>query len=174
MFKKLLVFFYVTQIVATSVLNAYESEDKVKAVIIGKLAKYIKWEDKKEDNDFIITVLNNPYDDLFDKVYAKKKIQGKQVKIDYIDDISQLKNPHILYIPKTEAAELSPILNVTSDKNILTVSDIRGFAEKQGIVQVYFASQKAKLKINVDAANKQNLKIKSSLLNIAEVVKEEK
>lgn len=152
-------------------LNAYESEDKLKVIIIGKISKFISWENNTQD-DFVITVLNDPFKNLFKKIYAKKKIKSKNVKIVYIDSIDDLKFTNILYIPSSELSNLQNILQKTKTKNILTVSDIRGFAEKKGSVQIYFVSQKIKLKINFDTTKRDGLKIKSTLLNIATVIQE--
>ncbi|MEA3227873.1 MAG: YfiR family protein [Campylobacterota bacterium] len=155
-----------------SSLNAYESEDKLKVVIIAKVAKFIKWENKDYDN-FIITVLNNPYGDLFDKTLHRKKIKNKTIEIKYIDDIDSLSDTNILYISTSDAKQLTTVLDKTKDKNILTVSDIRGFTDKDGIMQIYFSSQKVKLRINLKTATKENLKINSSLLRIADVIRGE-
>lgn len=152
-------------------LNAYESEEKLKIIVIGKIAKFIKWEPSK-NKVFTITILNNPDDTLFDEIFLNKKIQGKNVKLIYIDNIDQLSITNILYIPKTDSKALLNILKKTKNKNILTVSDIRGFADKNGIIQISFVSQKVKLKINLNEANKSRLKISLSLLRIADVIKD--
>jgi len=150
-------------------LYASPSEDKLKAVIIGKIAKFITWESKQEKN-FVITVLDSKTKNLLDKVYHDKSIKSKKVKIVHIKNINELGFTHILYIAPSHASSLKNILAKIEDKNILTVSDIRGFSEKEGVVQIYFASQKVKLKINLDSAKKSHLKISSSLLRIATVV----
>lgn len=168
---KLVIFIVISVFLTT--LNAYESEDKLKVVIIGKVAKFIKWKDNNYDN-FIITVLNNPYEKLFDKTFQNKKIKNKNIQIKYISNIDELTDTNILYIPPSNAKNLSDILSQLDGKNILTVSDIRGFAEKNGMMQIYFVSQKVKLKVNLDVAKRENLKISSSLLRIAKVIKEEK
>ncbi len=157
-------------ILLCSNLQAYESEDKLKVVIIGKVAKYVTWQDSDGDV-FKITVLNNPFGDLIDKRYSDKKINKKPVEIKYIDSIDDISTPHILYIHDVSSAQLEQILQKVSGKNILTISDSRGFADKKGIVQIYFASQKVKLKINHGVSKKENLMISSALLRIAEVVK---
>jgi len=154
-----------------SLLNASSSEDKLKVMIIGKVAKYVTWKESNRDN-FVITVLNNPFDDLFDKRYMRKKIHSKNVKIVSIQAIKQLTSTDILYIPKSDASRLDTILKAVKNKNILTVSDIRGFAEKKGMLQLSFVAQKIKLTINLDAVKKAKLKIRSTLLRIAKVIKE--
>jgi len=157
-------------VIMFTTLNAYESEDKLKAVIIGKVAKYITWQDKNSEN-FTITILKNKNGDLFDKLYNGKKIAKKPVKIIYIDDVKELGETNVLYVSKNSSKDLNRILENINGKNILLVGDIRGFAEKGGTMQIYFASQKIKLRINLQSAKKDNLKFKSTLLRIADVIK---
>ena len=153
-----------------STLSAYDSEDKFQVVIIGKIAKYVNFPSDNHNN-FVITVLNNPFENIFDETYKNKKIKSKPIKINYIDNIEDLKFTHILYIPKSNSLQLPEILKYTKNKNILTISDIRGFSQKGGMVQLSFVSQKLKIKINVDMAKKENLKIKSTLLRIVDIIK---
>lgn len=149
---------------------AYESEDELKVVLTGKIAKFITWQGDGEAK-FVITVIKNPYKNLFEKKYKNKKIKNKPVLIKYIDDISDLSFTNILYIPKVTSKELSSILKKTTQKNILTVSTMRAFAQKGGAVQLFFVSQKGRLKINLDVIKKENFKVKSSFIRISEVVK---
>ena len=136
--------------------------------MIGKIANYITWKSKKNDV-FIITVLNNPFGDLLDKTYKNRKIKGKKVQIKYISNMKELGETDILYIASSDKSKLDNIIK--NVKNVLTISSIRGFAQKSGIIQIYFASQRMKLKINLGEATANNLSIKSSLLRIATIVK---
>jgi len=154
----------------TTSLFSYESENKIQALIVGKIAKFITWEDESSDT-FVITMLHNSFGDTFDKVYKDKQIKGRNVEIRYITDIKDIKKTDVLYISNVTSTELDEILLKLKNTNILTISDLRGFAQKRGVVQVYFASQKPKLKINLISAKEQNLQIKSSLLQIADVIK---
>ena len=124
----------------------------------------------QKEND----LLEVHFNDLINKLYDGKKIKSKKVKIVHIDSIDNLEFTNVLYIPDSKASSLSNILEKTKNKNILLISDIRGFAEKKGTMQIYFVSQKIKLKINLDTAKEENLKIKSSLLRIASVIQENK
>ena len=153
--------------------SGYVSEEKLSVVIIGKIAKFVSWEDSNNE-DFIITILDDPFDGLFSEVYDSKKIKNKNIKIKYIDNINDLEKTNILYISSSHFDKLEEIMQKVNNKNILTISDIRGFAQKGGIVQIYFASQKIKLKINIDILKDEKLKVKPSLLRIVEVIKEGK
>jgi len=50
-------------------LEAYDKNDKLEVLIMGKASKYIKWRDDNSEN-FTITILNNPYENLFEVVYC--------------------------------------------------------------------------------------------------------
>ena len=151
-------------------IYAQHSESSLKILIIGKVAKYITWQESHHKN-FIITVLKNRDNNIFDTTYHNRKIKHKPVIIKYIDDIKKLTKTDILYISSLNSKDLSKILQYIEGKNIFTVSDIRGFAEKGGMMQIYFASQRVKLKINLDVTQQEHFKIKSSLLRIANVLR---
>ncbi|MCK9492265.1 MAG: YfiR family protein [Sulfurimonas sp.] len=162
--------FFLFFLLFTTSLFSYESENKIQALIIGKIAKFITWEDESRDT-FIITMLHNSFGDTLEQVYKGKQIKGKNVEIRYISDIKEIQKTDVLYVSNVTSIELDEILLKLKNTNVLTISDLRGFAEKKGIVQIYFASQKPKLKINLTSAKEQNLQIKSSLLQIADVIK---
>ncbi len=152
-------------------LFSYQSEEALKVAVIGKVAKYISW--PNDTSTFTIVILDNPFGKEIDATYKNKKINGKKVKIVRINDIKDLpKDTKILYIPQKDSYKLTTILQNISNKNILTISDIRGFAQKKGILQIYFLSRKLRLKINLDEAKKNDLQIRSVLLRIVKIVKD--
>lgn len=150
-------------------INAYESENKLKTVIVGKIAKYIFW-NKSIPDKFVITVLNNEFGMLFEETYVNKKIKSKSVKIRYIENIYQLSDSEILFVSKSND-NIKEILAYTKHKNILTISDKRGFAQKGGIIQLYFVGQMLKLKINIDTMQEDGFKANRTLLRIVDIVK---
>jgi len=156
----------------TSSLYSYESEDKLKAVILGKVAKYIEF---KENNSstFRITVLNNQFGTLFDDIYHNKTIQSKPVKIQYIKDINELNATDILFISSANSWLIGDILQKIEGWGLLSVSDLRGFAQKGGVLQLYFLGQKLKLKMNIDALKREGLDADNTLLRIVDIVKED-
>jgi len=167
--KFIFIFFFVA-----SSLFSYQSETYLKAFIIGKVAKYVEWS-AQETKDFTIAVLHNPFENILDTIYKNKMIHGKKVKLVYINDISELpEDTNILYIPKEDSAQLPDIIDKIKDKPILTISPIRGFAEKKGILQIYFVARKIKFKINLDIAKQNDLYIKSTLLRISKVLQKDK
>jgi len=154
----------------TLLLNASEAPEKLKALIVGKVAKYVHW--KHNTNKFFtITMINEPSPEFFYQLYENQKIKNRSVKINHISSIDELRTTDILYIPKGNTLQLSHILESIDSKDILTISDIRGFAQKGGMIQLSFVSQKIKLKVNTDVAKEHDLHITPTLLRIADRVK---
>jgi len=152
-------------------LQASLSEEKLKVMLIGKVTKYVVWNKKNVSDELHITILNNPFDTLPQKIYANKTIDGKKIVFSYIDTIDELQDCDLLYIPKSAASQLDTIFQKLQNKKIFTISDIRGFAQKGGMLQLYFISQKIKLKINLQSVKEHGLNIRSTLLRIAKVIK---
>jgi hypothetical protein len=158
----------------TVTLQASLSEDKLKVMLIGKIAKYIVWDENSTSNELCITILKNPFEKIPHQFYKDKKIDGKDVKIKYIENIDELNESDILYIPSSESSQLQTILDSIKGKGIFVISDIRGFAQKSGMLQLYFVSRKIKLKINLQSVKEEHLNIRSTLLRIAKVIKEDR
>jgi hypothetical protein len=155
----------------SGVVTAYasESEDTVKVAIIGKLAKFVSG-NTSSNNRFTIAVLNNPFGTLPYKIFQRKMIHKHPVAIHYIQSLKELKDAQILYIPKMNHSAMKKLLQTVRGKKILTISDSRGFAQRGGMIQLYRKAQNMRLKINLHAAQQAGLRIRSSLLKIADIV----
>jgi len=153
-------------------LHAYEPENNLKAILVSKIANFVKWQDCSSDK-FKITIFNDGYNDSLNQNYIQSPIKQKEVVIQNVQDIKELKETNILFIQKTSSKTLNEIMHYIKGRNILTISDIRGFTEKGGIVQIYSLNQKLKIRINVDIAKQEKLNIKASLLRLADVVRSE-
>lgn len=163
---------FIILLVLITNLHAYQLEDKLKVAIIGKIAKFVQW-NKPATQNFSIIVLNTK-NQFFKTLLEGKRVNSKPIKVIYINNINNLKDSDILYISQSSSQNLQSIFKAIKNKNILTISDIRGFAQKGGMIQLYTKNQKLKLRINVNSVKAENLKIKSSLLRISTLVKETK
>ncbi len=161
-----------------SLLISSSSEIDLKAVFIGKFTSFITWTNNSNKDKFVISVIdNNPFDNRLNELYSGKTIQNRPVEIKYFsstDDFEVLKGSDILFITITNQKKVKEITDFAKANSILTVSDMEGFAERGGIIQIDFVMQKVKLKINNSASKNANIKISASLLNISEVIEEKK
>ena len=151
-------------------LFAINQERDLQAVFLGRFAKFIEWPQNDRDI-FIITLIDeNPFGDLLNKLYAKKMIHGKKVKIKYVTKIEDIGESDILFITLENSEEVNSVIKYAQQHSILTISEKRGFAQRGGIIQLTFVMQKPYLVINYASSIKSNIKISSSLLAISQDV----
>jgi len=154
-------------------------EYAVKAAFLVKFAHYVHWPAASfpaADTPISIGVLGeDPFGDLLDQLVQgdavgtdKRKIMVKRSK--KLDD---LKSCQVLFIGKTEAAQIAQVLAGLGQAGILTVGETEGFAHRGGIINFYLAGEngdKVRFEINNDAAESRGLKIDPGLLRLATVV----
>ena len=148
---------------------AYEEESKLICAITSKITKFTQ-KNNPEINPYVITVFHKQFGDLFTDLFKGIKINNKDVQILYIDDIYNLKQSNVLFIFDTPTDKLNEILSFIKNKHILTISTMRGFAQRGGMIQIYSLNQKLKLNINLTAVKKEDIYINSALLRIASIV----
>ena len=84
--------------------------------------------------------------------------------------MEEIKTCHILFISRSETDRLEPILARLKDRNILTVADAEGFAQRGVMIRFVTEHNKIRLRINLEAAKAAHLTISSKLLRPAEIV----
>ncbi len=166
------IFFTLIILILPYMLSASSSESEIKVAILGKFAHFVKHKTPTKNDNFVITVFKDKnFVTLLQKKYAKKKINKKNVEVNAITEISNIQRPDILYIGDIPQEEQAKVITTAYKHSLFSVSSQSGFAQRGGILQLYFLSQKIRFKINLTAAKKSNLKISASLLSIATLVK---
>jgi hypothetical protein len=98
----------------------------------------------------------------------------------HITSNSQIPSCHVLFISGSEEERVSSLLGIAKSYPILTVSEIKGFVEQGGIIEMVkteksiglFSKDKINLRINVKLAESEGLRLDAQLLEIAaEVIK---
>ena len=148
----------------------YSTQDRIKAFIIGKVANYVTWQNFDSRTFKITVIADKRFGELVKTTYSSAKIKNRYVEVSIIESLEELNETHVLFIPEASYSVLTGILEKIKGKGVLTISDSRGFAEKNGIIQLYYSGQKTRLKINYEKSKTENLEISSSLLQIAQIV----
>ncbi len=107
------------------------------------------------------------------KPLEQKTVHGFNLRGITIDQNDDINDCHVLYIGSSGKLKVAEYLPQVSDNNILTVSEIGGFASRGGMVELYKEKQQIKLIINMDAVRKENIKLSSKLLKFSTVLREE-
>jgi len=151
-------------------LLASNQERDLQAVLIGRLAQFVQWNHPKEHLFRITVIGNNPFGDLLNRLYEKKKIDGKSVEIKHIAHLEEIGQADILFVALENQQEVQEAILYAIKNSILTIGTQRGFAQRGGIVQLSFVMQKPRLVINHKTAQYSNIKIQAPLLAIAQEI----
>ena len=150
----------------------------VKAVFLYNLANFVSWPAHSFDGPstpFRICILGkDPFGSVLDKTVQNETVQGRQIVVERVSDITDLCVCHILFISSSMKAQLPRILKMTRNCGVLTVGDVEGFAHLGGIVNLIHKGDRVHLEVNVDSAARVSLGISSKLLNLATIVRGER
>lgn len=150
-------------------------ESLVKAGYIEKFTHFIEWPESFNKNDstdtFTIAVVGeNTFGKALEELLSKVKIKDKPVRIIYISSVDEIHNSMILFISGSEKNILEKILNYTTGKPILTISDSKGFGLKGVIINMFSEGNYIRYEVNRSTLEKSGLKINSLLLNHAVII----
>jgi hypothetical protein len=176
--KKLLIILFLSLIALTPSFTPDVPKDKVdtkakiKAVFIYNFTKYIEWPADYQASDFTIAILGDNqslYNELT-KMSKVKKVDNKPFKIKLISDVSEIGKSHIVYIPNENSANLAKALVITKGKSALIVTETIGHAGKGASINFIILGGRQKFELNKLTAESNNLKVSSTLANIAVLV----
>jgi hypothetical protein len=147
---------------------------EVQVYLLGRIPRHIDWPPGSGLDDpqkpFVLSVIGgNPFDKWLDNAYPRKKILGKNVRLRYIKDVSEIDDTHLLFIAPMSRKELTKVLDYTREKPILTVSASDGYARRGVHINFYMAG-KIKLEINETAVRHADLLMKPSFIDKGERV----
>jgi hypothetical protein len=153
--------------------DAQANEYLLKAGYIEKITHFIEWPGIRNNNDSIFKIavlgeaqLSRAMEDIFNKV----KINNRKVEIVTITNIQELKECHILFIPKIKTSELNKVLKYVNGKPILTISDTDGFAEAGCFINFYKYENMLRFEINQKSMKDAGFIVDYRLLKVSKVL----
>jgi hypothetical protein len=154
-------------------------ESLVKAGYVEKFTHFVQWPEKNGNDDpadnFVLAVIGkNTFGKNLEDLFSKTTIKENPVRIKYITSVDEIKNCLILFISGSEKNNLEKILNYTTGKPILTISDSKGFGMNGVIINMFSDGNYIRYEVNRNTLEKSGLKINSLLLNHAVIINSEK
>ena len=142
------------------------SEYDLKATFLSKFARFVTWPEVALADSVVpmrIGILgDDPFGDAFDPVIGG----GNNVAIRYYDAVEDV-DCHVLFVSASERRNLKQILTNLKQRSILTVGDVKGFADEGGMINFIVVGNKVRFEINNQAAEQAGLKISARLLKLA-------
>lgn len=152
-------------------------EYQVKAAFLYNFAKFIFWpkENIKQSPSFLIGILGkDPFGTALEEVISMRSLKGKPVVIKRATNPQDLADCQVVFIAESEKSRLPEDLQFFQKKSILTTSEIAGFAQSGGMIEMMVIKKQIRFDINSTAAQRAKLRIRSQLLELARKIVSEK
>jgi hypothetical protein len=170
----LAVLLFLTATARRGAFAAAPSEYEVKAVFLFNFSQFVSWPPAafdKSDAPMIIAVLGtDPFGRELDSVVKGEHVGGHPIEVRRYQDVSEIKDCHILFIDRSETSSLGAIVDALRGRSILTVSDIDDAARAGVMIDLVKLNDRIRMRINLAAARASGLTISSQLLRPAEIV----
>ena len=149
-------------------------EYRVKATFLFQFVQFVGWPSEvlpPGQTPLVIGILGqDPFGNYLDETLRNEKVNDHPLFVQRYRRLEDVKDCHVLFVSRSEAARLDEILGTLKKRNILTVGDIDNFADRGGIIQFVTRENRVRLKINLESAKAANLTISSKLLRPATVI----
>ena len=154
-------------ILVPPVLGAKNSDAySLKSALIYNFAKFTQWPEVSNHTTIDICYFNDLYRPALD-VLSGKKIAEHSVVIRQVENIDEIDTCQLVYIDKSKRDILNRLFIKVKGKPILTVSDIVGFYDEGGMIEITVSDNRLRFLINLDSVNMSSLVLSSQMLKLA-------
>jgi len=162
-------------LLAAGVRGQQVSEYQMKAAYLYNFAKFVEWPSqtfKNASDPMVICVFGQePLFRTLEEAVSGERIEDRKLMVHQVSDIQQASNCHILFLGSSDLKYLRSVLRDLKTTGILTVGEAAGFTAEGGVANFKLEGNKVRIEINIDAAERQKLRISPKLLSLAQIVK---
>lgn len=150
-------------------------EYQLKAAYLYKFLAFTEWPTEAfetPDAPFVLCVVGkDPFGQVLDALAELGEVDGRPITIARIPSVEAATRCHLLFVANSEAGQLESILTDSRlVQSCLTVSDLPGFVEAGGGIELLLKDRRVKFRVNLDATRSSGLEIRSQMLRLAEEI----
>jgi len=167
--RRCLALFYIGFFCCSAPAFAEERVYKVEAAFLYNFLDYITWPPKNEGNSGVFSICVYGNDSLYNSLdYIKrKKIEERKLDIRRLENGKIASRCHIIFISKDYSGPAPPLQSLLGLEGALIISDIPGFLDKGGMIELTEEGQRMAISINNSLLSESGFSVSSRLLNIA-------
>jgi len=142
------------------------SEYGMKAVLFYRLSQFVYWPaDEKPPMPLVLCVVGkNPFGASINQL--NQGVSNIEIRL----GPTETNSCHLLFISRSESANLESWLSRTDGRRIVTVSDIAGFARAGGMIELPLDGERVSIVINRRTAQKKGFGFNAQLLRLARMI----
>jgi hypothetical protein len=150
------------------------SEYQVKAAFLFHFAQFVEWpEETLKDASSPLTyctIGEDPFHGSLDAALNGKTIGARSFRVLHFKQPQEVQGCQVLFVGTAERKFLPSILASVKGNSVLTVGESEHFVQEGGMIGFCLEENKIRFEINLEAAQKANLRISSRLLALAKSV----
>jgi hypothetical protein len=170
-----------------------ERLSRIKAGLVLNFVRYSEWPAEafaSDESPIAVVVLGKSGIEAdLEKVLAGQKVRGRALQVRHVDYpqpqegeatvsedrlrefFSDLRAAHAIFVGDSERDRLDAILKNMEGTDVLTISDIAGFAERGGMLGLVIRQERMAFDANREEIQRTRIKVSSHLLQLARIVK---
>jgi len=162
---------------STMAQEGVASESQMKAAFLVNFPKYVDWPAaafSQANSPVVVAIFGDEevVREFYQMIEGGRTINGHPVVLKRITAEEEIGSDcQILFVGASQRQRIPAILEKLKSASVLTVSESDNFLEKGGVVNLIRKDQNIRLGVNLAAARQAHLRISSSLLSVADVVK---
>lgn len=147
------------------------AQEPMTADFVFNLAMAVSWpEGSLSPSTFVIGIIGHHKTDPTMSDLAGKEIRRRTLVLRDPASATDAADAQIVYVSRGHQTDLGTVLESLAGYPLLTVSDIDGFCEAGGMVQLQRDRNRVQFRINREAVERVGLRLSSQLLKVAEIV----
>lgn len=147
------------------------TEYQLKAALLRRFAQFVDWPPEaaaRPTVDICVTG-GNPFGSALELMVADETLGGRAFQV---RDDAEAASCHVLFVASGPPARQS-VLGQVANEPVLTVSDVGGFLQDGGIIELRMVGGRARFAINTAAAQRAGLTLSAQLLRLATEIRED-
>ena len=169
-FKYIILSLTITVLASSFVQNA---EYEAKLAYVDRFTKFITWPNSNNDlgEQFKIGIIDkNPFGEAIKILIKTKKIKGKSISYEIIDNLNSIKNVDLLFIPEDHSLPIDSILSHSQSHGVMIISEKKGYIDKGIMINLQLKYGELKFEINKKVIDNQGFTVHSKLYQVASKV----
>jgi hypothetical protein len=154
--------------------GASDFEYEIKAAFLYNFTKFVEW--PAETFPHVSTPVSlcvfgeDPFGGSLDAVVQGETLNGHRLAVRRPRDLTAARECQVLFISGSEKGRASEALSALKGTSVLTVGEGKDFLDQGGVIRLFLEQSRVRFDINLDAAERNHLKISSKLLALARTV----
>lgn len=151
------------------------SAAQLKAAYLFNFVQFVEWpvHEPPAGAPFVLCVVNDDaVVNALEQTIKGRTAGGRSLAVRRLGAGAPLPACHVAYFAAADQKQLAKVIGTLSGRLVLTVSDVPGFAQLGGMVELYREDARMRIAVNVDALQRAGVRLSSRVLQIATIVRD--